>query len=111
MFSPQNYETNPDGTRTPDARGKVACDCGRKVWPFVLVKTTQFDNVPNDWACDACWATWQRTRKPLMMVDNSPDLWHTDHKKSRQAWDEQWLTGHGAPQEVINTMKQTNRRA
>lgn len=111
MFSPPNYKSHSDGTLALDANGRVQCSCGRKVWPFVLVKVTQFDNVNQDWACDGCWTLWQRTRKPLMKVDNPPELWDKDHMISRKSWDEQWLKGHGAPQEVIDRMKQTKRRA
>jgi hypothetical protein len=111
MFTPPNYETHPDGTKDIDEKGRVKCKCGRKVWPFVLVKVTQFDNVDQNWACDGCWTDWQRHRKPLKKVDNHKDLMHNDRQKSRKAWDEDWLSGHGAPKELIDKMKQTKRRA
>lgn len=100
MFRVPNYESHPDGSRTPDENGRVACHCGRMVWPFVLVPVHSMD-VPHDWACDACWTTWQRDRKPLK-AGNKPN--------GRKGWDEQWLQLHGAPQDAIDKMKQTNRR-
>ena len=110
-FTPPNYESHPDGSKEPDDKGRVRCDCGRRVWPFVLIEVKQFDNVEHDWACDGCWTDWQRKRHPLMKVDNHKDLSHTERQRSRKAWDEQWLKGHGAPQEMIDKIKQTKRRA
>lgn len=110
-FTPPNYESHPDGTHTLDGNGRVQCDCGKRVWPFVLIEVKQFDNVNQDWACDGCWTTWRRTRKPMYNGDNPEELWDANHEKSRKAWDEQWLKGHKAPQDIIDRMKQTKRRA
>lgn len=110
MFTPPNYESHPDGSRTPDDNGKVSCHCGRKVHPFVLVDVKHLDNVEHDWACDACWTHWQRNRTPMMQADIVKPI-NTDKSQSRKDWDEKWLKGHGAPQSIINKMKQTNRRS
>lgn len=72
-FTPNNYETHPDGSRTPDADGRVACHCGRMVWPFVLVDVRHLDNVAHDWACDGCWTHWRRTRHPVMAAHGNYD--------------------------------------
>lgn len=112
-FTPPNYETHPDDSHKINDKGRVKCACGRKVWPFVLVNVKQFDNIAQDWACDGCWTLWQRKRIPLMKPDKNmnPLLWDKNDIVSRHAWDEVWFKGHGAPQDVIDTMKHTMRRA
>lgn len=110
-FRVPNYESHPDGSKDINNKGRVQCDCGRKVWPFVLVNVKQFDNIEQDWACDGCWTLWQRTRRPLFKGQPDTDLWHPNHKISRIAWDYHWFKGHGASQDVIDDMAQTKRRA
>ena len=138
-FRVPNYETHGDGSKVIDDHGRVECDCGRKVWPFVLVDVRAMDNVttkhrkikktkkvkgkdvpfidvippqPQNWACDACWTDWQRHRHPIhkSLIDAAKRT-SQDKGESRKEWDRQWLKAHGAPQKHINNILKTNRRA
>lgn len=111
-FSPPNYATSPDGSRTLDESGRVDCYCGRKVWPFALIDVRHLDNVEHNWSCEACWTGWQRNRHPIMKAHkNNAKLQSQDNVVSRKEWDGLWVKAHGATQDVIDKILNSNRRA
>ncbi len=86
-------------------RERIECECGRKVWPWVLVDCRHLP-ISQNWACDGCWTNWQRRKTPIdagpdFIVSGSPS--RDQRIAVRLAWERRWLKAHSAtPQEIAD---------
>lgn len=99
MWNPPTYEEDSlESRQKPGKRHtEYLCSCG--TWrPAFMIVDVRALAIGQDYACDNCWTDWERRG---VVVDGGAE------PQNRKEWRERWAQAHGAPQEVIDKIKQT----